>query len=430
MKMNTNIINNDLDPCLDEQELRAYAAGEDTGVRDRSIVRSHLNICDACRERFVVSTEQPDCLENLVKRSVQVFRDKHEQIRQATKRGPLPGTIWRAQTNPDAQDELIGPLVLVLSSEDTPDGQVLSVVEVSEALDQAMDSDILILPQGSRLPLPAIIRTENAFRMRRERLHSFASELLDALWKNVRVLVAERQQVQHNAIPVPGTDPRFDFLQAGIRKCRYLAIDERAAVREQQSPLTDHTRPVTESSVNMTLDSLGEWLKDLGTQVGSCGQSMLHLLVNPPLLQAKAVTRGTVTPDTPRRFSVGEEMSFAIIAPADGYLVIFHHAEGALPELVFPNRYQRNNSVVGGQRAPWPPIRWGVDGPSGKQYFTAIWTSTQLLDLWQLDLEAEHVLAANVKLIQAFRDSLIGLSQDERDELVWDFAVVGHDDDK
>ena len=146
--MNTNLeTHEDLDPCLDEQEIRAYASGEDTGVRDRTIIRSHLEVCPECRANLESHVEQPNSLTNMAKRSIQRFRDKQEQVRHLAQRGPVPGTIWRAKPNPAEKEDRIGPLVVILDSTETPDGFLLTVAEVSEALDRAIDSDILLNPR-------------------------------------------------------------------------------------------------------------------------------------------------------------------------------------------------------------------------------------------------------------------------------------------
>jgi hypothetical protein len=443
MKMNANINNNDLDPCLDEQEIRTHASGEDTGVRNRNIVRSHRNISDACQEPLDCTTEHPNSLENLITQSVQIFRDKYEQLRQATKRGPIPGTIWRARPNPDEKDELIGPLVLVLNSEDTPDGQLLSVVEVSDALDQATDSDILILPQGSGLSLPSIIRTENAFRMRREWLHSFASELVEPLWQNVRVLITERQQVQHHDLPVPGTDPRYDLLQAAIRKYGYLAAkafpttpaEDLSTLNEGRLPnkqpnISSTSAPEAyeeperkESSRRSAVDAMFTKFNDLLDKMTSLLPTRAKRALDEYscyLDLAEETSRGDRSRHESKHYMVGDPIQFCVTPAADGYLAIFHHNAQGQISLVFPNYYDRDTFVNGGMEQS---VGCRVKGPTGNQFFTAIWTSQQLLDSNRLVLDVPDVLSANQHEIETFLAEVSRLGADDFDEVVWEFTV-------
>ena len=426
MNNNSNNTVNDLDPCLDEQELRAYASGEDTGVRERSVVRSHLNVCETCRERLEQVTNEPDSLDNLIKRSVKIFRDRQEQMREATKRGPVPGTIWRVKPNPEARDELIGPLVLVLDSDKATEGQLLSVVEVSEAIDQALDSDILLLPQGSLMSFPTIIGTENAFRMGKEWLHSFAGELADSLWKRVLVLMSERKQIQHEALQVAGTDPRVDFLQASVRKCGYLFADKEAAFRRADIVASNHAYSAAKSQLkgdrfgaDENLMSVSNRLKSLISLISARAKRHLDAYTC-HLTLIEEISREHYHHES-QNYRIGDSIRLCVTSPADGYLTIFHHNEQGQSSLVLPNYYEKDAFVEDGMEKS---VDCEVKGPVGKQFFRAIWTSQQWLDPSRLVLDVPDAFSANQREIEMFLAAISGLGVDEFDEGLWEFMVT------
>ena len=58
-----------------------------------------------------------------------------------------------------------GPLVFVLSYTETTEQKLLTVAEVSEDISQAIDTDMILDPQESRLRFRCMVRAGNIFVM-------------------------------------------------------------------------------------------------------------------------------------------------------------------------------------------------------------------------------------------------------------------------
>ncbi len=419
--------NNDFDPCLDGQELRAYASGSDTGVRDRSVVQSHLNVCDACRRRLDNVMERPDSLPDLVRNSVQIFRAKQNEICQAAQKGPVPGTIWRTKPNPDVKDDLVGALVIVLDSEHTPQGEFLHVAEVSEDLDQSIDSDILLLPQGSGMSLPTMVRPLNTFHMARRWIHSFAAQLPDQLWRQVHKLVREHENVRLDDLPIAADDPGFRSLRNAIEKREYLAADMTAT--RIQSELSEFGKDNRDGQVSPPVDMYKRisnlvserptsrektWTEKIAPPGHEPGTAIRFISRRPePVSRAKRDDRELAT----RPWLVGNSITSEIEVFADGYLVVFSYDETGTVNLTFPDEPDQITKVFSGDRKV---ITRQITGPAVKHGFKAFWTSRQLLDPTPIDFGTESVVE---KAICQYFDNMEGLDSEEWQDAVFEYRV-------
>jgi len=136
----------DSDPCPDEQELNSYASGEMASSRFGRIIGSHLEFCPSCRSRVEKIRKTEVAVDESIKGFAEKLKRQQEQLVFERRRGPQPGAIWR--TIPESDEELLGPMVIVIKVNESGS---LSVAEISEDIAQAIHTDMVLEPQASGL---------------------------------------------------------------------------------------------------------------------------------------------------------------------------------------------------------------------------------------------------------------------------------------
>jgi hypothetical protein len=130
------------------------------------------------------------------------------------------------------------------------------------------------------------------------------------------------------------------------------------------------------------------------------------------------VTRTKTSEEEKYQYAVGESMVFCVPVTSDGYLVIIHYDEDGKVTMVFPTGPQDDNFLSSGTEKK---ISGKITGPTGKQFFKAIWTSRKLVDpkkiTFQNDKGVEHV-------INKFLDALDKLNAGEWIEMTYGIEVT------
>ena len=175
-----NNIFGDTDPCPDEQELKSYAFGQMTTGRLGRIIGCHLEFCSSCKDRVEKIRTTQAAVEQTVGVYAERFKRAQEKLVVEKWRGARPGPIWR--TVPESEEELFGPLVIVIGVDE--DG-ALFVAEVSEEISQSLSTDMILEPRQSGLSFRFTVRAENTFRTTDEYLKTFAGKLSPSLTNKV-----------------------------------------------------------------------------------------------------------------------------------------------------------------------------------------------------------------------------------------------------
>ncbi len=176
---------------------------------------------------------------------IERFHLQCKKIYEWEEQGPTPGTIWNSQ--PEREEDLFGPILLILKALDSYSGPNFLVVEVSEYIGQAMETDLVIGSDESSLSFNCVIRPRNMFWTSSNWLKdcigeidaSICHEVLkfaffnnfdenisprDYQFVEIDGTILMRRCGATSGLPVTGNgDPRLNFLKESKRKCQYLS---------------------------------------------------------------------------------------------------------------------------------------------------------------------------------------------------------------
>ncbi len=241
---NNNFI--DSDPCPDEQELNSYASGEMASSRFGRIIGSHLEFCPSCRSRVEKIRKTEVDVDEAIKVFAEKLKRQQEKLVVERWRGPQPGAIWR--TIPESDEELLGPMVIVIKVNDSGS---LSVAEVSEDIAQAIHTDMVLEPQASGLRFRFMIRAGNVFETTADCLKTFAGQLPSSLTNKVvefcgsaenlddeipftkykfgrdpnGTVLMYRKGITSGMLVTQDNDPRASFAESSQKRYSYLVAD-------------------------------------------------------------------------------------------------------------------------------------------------------------------------------------------------------------
>lgn len=186
---------------------------------------------------------------------VERFKMECERLAMLQQKGPIPRTIWNAR--PKREEDLFGPSVLILKRLEVngEDNQLL-VAEVSDRLDLATESDVVLLPNESGLPFTCIVQTANTFWTNSKWLKEPLGEIEPSLWTLVLKFCSSPEDFDYHISPLdyefpsingftmmkragiisglPFTDesdPRLVWVKESIEKCHYLFLNSEKARR-------------------------------------------------------------------------------------------------------------------------------------------------------------------------------------------------------
>ncbi len=262
----------DSDPCPDEQELKSYASGEMAGRRFGRIIGCHLEFCPSCRSRVEKIRKTEVAVDEAVKVFAERLRRQQEKLVVERWRGPNPGTLWR--TVPESDEELLGPMVIVIQVNESGS---LSVAEISEDIAQAIHTDMVLEPQASGLRFRFMVRAGNVFETTAECLKTFAGQLPSALTNKVvefcgsaenfdseiplskykfghdpnGTVLMHRKGITSGMLVTQENDPRLTFLDSAKQRCSYLHYDDTDQESEwviDELPLDLEFAPAAESA--------------------------------------------------------------------------------------------------------------------------------------------------------------------------------------
>ena len=253
-----------LDPCLPEEFLRAYALGKVPKQMLRAVIEAHVELCPECAAK-VRSFRRPKLSpDELLEQQVASLRQRQAALKRQHVQGPRPGTIWRTVTR--TKSDASGPLVFVLSYAETTEQKLLTVAEVSEDISQAIDTDMILYPQESRLRFRCTVRAGNIFVMHSQNVENFAGELPAPLTQRVQEfcrlgerfdervplsqLVFLRDIEGHKLMQRRGVisgmqvtrkdDPRLVAATRSKRLYQYLRVAEPAPKKSESRPVDKH----------------------------------------------------------------------------------------------------------------------------------------------------------------------------------------------
>ncbi len=250
---------NILDPCPPDEFLQVWATSNLKDRSLRSVIHTHLEFCPSCQQkvREFKRAVSPD--DDPIAKRAQALRERQLAQQDALKQGPIPGTMWR--TVPESEKDPFGPLVLVIDKQEAKEGATLTVAEVSEEIGQAIHTDMVLEPKESGLRFRCMVRTENIFTTRPDRLTFFAGALSQALMDKVsdfckdaerfdekiplskfvflkdsqRTELMRRQGITSGMLVTEEDDPRLEFLQLSKQRCCYLGAEGITTADEELS---------------------------------------------------------------------------------------------------------------------------------------------------------------------------------------------------
>lgn len=179
---------------------------------------------------------------------VERFYLQYDKLRRLGEQAPVPGTIWNSK--PEREENLFGPMLLVLKAVDLDSGPEFLVAEVSDCIDQATETDLVLSSDESSLPFNCMIRAGNTFWTTSNWFKDCIGEIDSSMWQEVLRFAFSAQKFDDDISPLdyqfveidgttlmrregatsglPNTeeeDSRFNFLQESIKKCQYLSHD-------------------------------------------------------------------------------------------------------------------------------------------------------------------------------------------------------------
>jgi hypothetical protein len=404
----------DLDPCLPEDYLRAFATGRVTDQGLRAIIEAHVELCAECAAKvrsFQRTKLSPD---ELLEKQMASLRQRQEAVRRQQAQGPRPGTIWR--TLPWTKSDQSGPLVFVLSYTDTAGKKFLTVAEVSEDISQAIETDMLLEPHESGLRFRCMVRAGNIFVMDPKDLEKSAGELPHQLTEKVlefcrlgerfddRVPLSQivflrdteghklmRRKGIISGIQVTGNDdPRLVTATKSRRLCEYLHVAEPVHKKSESRRVDKNYLTSLLTGLVSELSMWGSLLIPPSTPAyaggeftesaslrrrSSISRHSLEDSTSPEKSPAPVKvevrpgpTREEVCQRQPeqRQFKHGDQINLSVTVPEDGYLVIVHYCEQTAElEIVYPSpeekfpRVSRNQAIRIERQLMSPPGRYG-----------------------------------------------------------------------
>ena len=240
--------NNELDPCPEDELLRDYALNQVDEQLVQSVVEAHLQFCVSCNSK-VKRLRSGQSSEDFLKAQADHFRERAAAVRRGLQDGARPGSLWRAVPDLFAEEEPpYAPLLIVLGTDSGPDGRYVRVAEVSEDIEQAIHTDLILNPDESGLSFLCMIRSENIFETGYESLERWVGQLPPMLIRRVlwfcgspgsldekvplseyvflkdseRTTFMQRRKVTSGLLVTSDEDPRQGVLEASIARCSYL----------------------------------------------------------------------------------------------------------------------------------------------------------------------------------------------------------------
>ena len=148
-----------------QQQLRypllMYAAGDMTDGRNQSVIECHLEFCDSCRRTVSTHRSTGTIRDRYTESLVRRIKDRQAEVKRHEDGGPVPGDIWRAV--PDSEEHIFGPLLFVIATSHRNTPEVVLVAEVSDEMEQATDTDMVLETAESGLPFVFIVSGNNIF---------------------------------------------------------------------------------------------------------------------------------------------------------------------------------------------------------------------------------------------------------------------------
>lgn len=164
----------DLDPCIPEEYLRGYVQGN-VQRWFAKVVEAHLKMCADCSAKVTKFRHEQSSREDLIRKQLAQLRQKQSDLLRHQSQGTQPGTLWR--TRPELEKDVSGPMVFVLSSSESEQEKIVTVAEVSEEFEQAMETDILLDPPESGLSFRCMVRSSTVFDTDSDNLTEFVGKL-------------------------------------------------------------------------------------------------------------------------------------------------------------------------------------------------------------------------------------------------------------
>ncbi len=195
--------NHDIEPCPDEDLWKEFVKNEIQDKSIRSILEAHIQFCASCNMN-VKKLRLESLTQDIFSLQVERFKELSTKALSARMDGPKPGTLWRAV--PKSEDDIFGPLLLVIESETGDKTETVRVAPISEEISQAIETDIIIEPDESGLSFTFMVRAGNVIETHKKYLKTYVGGLTKSLTLKI-VKFCQKTQTFDDDIPL--TDYQF-----------------------------------------------------------------------------------------------------------------------------------------------------------------------------------------------------------------------------
>lgn len=185
--MNNDETTRKLDPCPDEDALRAYSNGKTPEDAIQRRLKAHLDFCLSCRRRLKSLESGSHVDTDTIRNQADLLRKRAEEFRRAKSEGPKPGTAWRAI--PKNEADVYGPLLLVCDDDTGASDNLVRVAEVSESIESAIHTDVILDEKQSGLGFRCMVRAQNAFVTRKGNLKDYVGTIDERVMNRIREFV-------------------------------------------------------------------------------------------------------------------------------------------------------------------------------------------------------------------------------------------------
>jgi hypothetical protein len=420
----TNPDNKELDPCLPDEYLRAYALEKVSDVRLRALIEAHVELCPKCTTKAKHFRKIAIPADHVSERELDSLRKKQAVLKQQYSRGLRPGTIWR--TVPEKEGDFFGPLVFIVR----PLNQTVPVAEVSEDIQRAIETDMILDPRETGLRFRCMVRAGNIFEIAPKNLRQFAGELPASVTEKVlkffhtinnddltfplskvtflkdlhgnefmyrggitsgivvtsdsdlRIIAAEESKQRYRYLRVPRNEETKSFNQIQNKKIELREIV--VLLKEMISELSmwGHLN-VSDPKPSYSRASAGE-LADLGRQASIRRSSQTQTVQSAKETVTSGPTREAVQWFHSEKlvFHYRDFVTMSLTAPETGYIVVVHYSESSGDvQIVFPKPDDKTNQVLSKHQIY---IKRKLKSPPGQYAFKALFCRRQIHAMSQI----------------------------------------------
>jgi hypothetical protein len=126
-------------------------------------------------------------LEGMIDRFASRLHARQEELKRLTDQGPVIGSIW--STHPETQEDVFGPLVLILENQGSGLDTLL-VAEITQNYRRGTEGNIVLPRQASGLHFSCMVVVSVVFLLKPQKLRACAGKLSEHQTRQIRELVS------------------------------------------------------------------------------------------------------------------------------------------------------------------------------------------------------------------------------------------------